>query len=73
MEVEALALDETPILLTNNEAFALEPVLTTCKHSSYVYSLSLEGQFDRKFSVTPIFNPQLRSFSLCFSLLEINQ
>lgn len=40
MEVEALALDETPILLTNNEAFALEPVLTTCKHSSYVYSLS---------------------------------
>lgn len=40
MEVEALALDETPILLTNNEAFALEPVLTTCKHSSYIYSLS---------------------------------
>ncbi|XP_075898386.1 double-strand-break repair protein rad21-like protein 1 [Nelusetta ayraudi] len=29
MEVEALALDETPILLTNNKAFALEPVLTT--------------------------------------------
>lgn len=40
MEVEAPALDETPILLTNNEAFALEPVLTTCKHSSYVYSHS---------------------------------